>query len=137
MKITMVDSCVLLDIFTEDPDWFAWSAAALATAADSGLLAFNPVIYAEISIGFEQIEELEAALPTDFIKLLPIPREAAFLAGKCFLQYRRRGGTRTATLPDFLIGAHAAVEKMPLITRDTAHFSNYFPSIELINPPQE
>ncbi len=136
MKATMVDSCVLLDVFTEDPDWFAWSSEALAEAADTGVLAINPVIYAEVSIGFERIEDLEAALPGDFVELLPIPREAAFLAGKCFLQYRQRGGIRTAPLPDFLIGAHAAVEKMPLITRDTARFRGYFPSIKLIHPSQ-
>ena len=136
MKATLVYSCVLLDVFTEDPDWFAWSAGALAEAADTGVLAINPVIYAEVSIGFERIEDLEAALPGDFVELLPIPREAAFLAGKCFLQYRQRGGIRTAPLPDFLIGAHAAVEKMPLITRDSARFRGYFPSIKLIHPSQ-
>ena len=134
MKATLVDSCVLLDVFTEDPDWFAWSSSALAEAADKGVLAINPIIYAEISIGFERIEDLEAALPADFVELYPIPREAAFLAGKCFLQYRHRGGTRTAPLPDFLIGAHAAVGGMPLITRDTARFRGYFPSIKLIHP---
>ena len=137
MKATMVDSCVLLDVFTEDPDWFAWSSEALAEAADTGVLAINPVIYAEVSIGFERIEDLEAALPGDFVELLPIPREAAFLAGKCFLQYRQRGGIRTAPLPDFLIGAHAAVGEMPLITRDTARFRGYFPSIKLIHPSQD
>ncbi len=136
MKATMVDSCVLLDVFTEDPDWFAWSSSALAEAADAGVLAINPIIYAEVSIGFERIEDLEMALPGDFVELLPIPREAAFLAGKCFLQYRQRGGIRTAPLPDFLIGAHAAVGEMPLITRDTARFRGYFPSIKLIHPSQ-
>jgi len=134
MKATLVDSCVLLDVFTEDPDWFSWSSSALAVAADTGVLAINPIIYAEVSIGFERIEDLEAALPADFVELCPIPREAAFLAGKCFLQYRRRGGTRTAPLPDFLIGAHAAVEEMSLITRDTVRFRGYFPNVELICP---
>jgi len=136
VKGTIVDSCVLLDVLTEDPDWFEWSADALAGAADGGLLVINPIIYAEVSIGFERIEDLEAALPDSFVVLRPIPREAAFLAGKCFVKYRRRGGTRIAPLPDFLIGAHAAVENMPLVTRDAARFGSYFPSVELIEPPR-
>ncbi len=137
MNGAMVDSCVLLDVLTEDPDWFAWSSETLAAAADRGVLVINPIIYAEVSIGFERIEDLEAVLPESFVVLQPIPREAAFLAGKVFLQYRRRGGTRTAPLPDFLIGAHAAVADMPLVTRDTARFRSYFPSVELIEPGRE
>ncbi len=134
MNGAMVDSCVLLDVLTEDPNWFAWSSEALAATADRGLLMINPIIYAEVSIGFKRIEDLEAVLPASFVVLQPIPREAAFLAGKVFLHYRRRGGTRTAPLPDFLIGAHAAVANMPLVTRDTARFHSYFPSVELIEP---
>ena len=135
MKSFLVDSCVLLDLLTEDADWFAWSSKVLAEAADDGWLVINPVIYAEISIGFERIEDLEAALPGDYIRWRSLPREAAFLAGKCFLQYRRRGGLRTAPLPDFFIGAHAAVEQMPLITRDVARFQTYYPKLPLIQPP--
>lgn len=135
MKSIVVDSCVLLDVLTEDPVWFAWSSKALADAADNGLLVINPIIYAEVSIGFERIEDLEAVLPTDFVAWRSLPREAAFLAGKCFLQYRRRGGQRTAPLPDFFIGAHAAVEQMPLLTRDAGRFQTYFPSLPLIQPP--
>ncbi len=131
----MVDSCILLDVLTEDPHWFDWSSETLAAAADRGLLVINPIIYAEVSIGFHRIEDLEAVLPPSFVVLQPISREAAFLAGKAYLQYRRRGGTKTAPLPDFLIGAHAAVASMPLITRDTARFTSYFPSVELIAPP--
>jgi len=131
----MVDSCVLLDILTEDPEWFAWSAKALSEAVDEGLLAINPIIYAEISISFDRIEDLEAALPANYLLWKPLPPEAAFLAGKCFLKYRRRGGQRTAPLPDFFIGAHAAVEQMPLITRDAARFGTYFPKLSLIQPP--
>jgi hypothetical protein len=135
MKSFLVDSCVLLDILTEDPDWFAWSSQALAEAADDGLLVINPIIYAEISIGFERIEDLEEVLPKDFVLWRPLPRETTFLAGKCFLQYRRRGGQRIVPLPDFFIGAHAAVEQLPLITRDVARFQTYFPKLQLIQPP--
>lgn len=135
MKGTIVDSCVLLDVLTEDPHWFGWSSETLAAAADCGLLVINPIIYAEVSIGFHRIEDIEAVLPPSFVVLQPISREAAFLAGKAYLQYRRRGGIKAAPLPDFLIGAHAAVAGMPLITRDTARFTSYFPSVELIAPP--
>jgi len=130
----MVDSCVLLDVFTQDPRWFAWSSAAMADQADRGALVINPVIYAEISIRFQRIEELEDALPADVFELRPIPREAAFLAGKAFLKYRRGGGQRTQPLPDFMIGAHAAVEKLPLITRDVQRFTTYFPTVQLVRP---
>ena len=130
----MVDSCVLLDIFTEDARWLDWSSGALADAADRDAVILNPVIYAEISIGFGRIEELEYALPADVFTCEPIPREAAFLAGKCFLKYRRRGGARTAPLPDFFIGAHAMVAGLPLITRDTKRFNDYFPKLNLIAP---
>ncbi len=134
MNAVMVDSCVLLDIFTEDPAWFEWSCKALSEAAETRQLITNPIVYAEISVGFAKIEELENALPRGLIEFCPIPREAAFLAGKSFLKYRRRGGTRTSPLPDFFIGAHAAVEKMPLITRDTTHYRRYYPNLELIHP---
>ena len=134
MNGAMVDSCVLLDVLTEDPNWFEWSSEALAATADRGLLVINPIIYAEISTGFERIEDVEAVLPESYVFSQAIPREAAFLAGKVFVQYRRRGGTRTTPLPDFLIGAHAAVADMPLVTRDTARFRSYFPSLELIEP---
>jgi len=130
----MVDSCVFLDIFSRDKHWFDWSAKALADAADEGAIVLNPVIYAEISIRFERIEELEALLPADIFECRSVPREAAFLAGKCFLHYRRRGGRKSLPLPDFFIGAHAAVAKLPLITRDTNRFRDYFPTVELICP---
>lgn len=130
----MVDSCVLLDIFTEDARWLAWSAGALADAADRGGIILNSVIYAEVSIGFDRIEELESVLPVDVFTCKPIPREAAFLAGKCFLKYRRRGGSKTAPLPDFFIGAHALVSGLPLITRDAKRFKDYFPTLNLIAP---
>jgi len=134
MSRVLVDSNVLLDVMTEDKEWFAWSSAALADHADEGVLAINPVIYAEVSIRFERIEDLEAALPPAVVERLPIPWEAAFLAGKCFLRYRRRGGRRQSTLPDFFIGAHAAVAGMPLITRDASRYRTYFPTVHVIAP---
>jgi len=130
----MADSCVLLDVFTQDPTWFEWSSAALSRQADRGTIVINPIIYAEVSVRFERIEELESLLAPDVFEYRPIPKEAAFLAAKCFLRYRRRGGSKALPLPDFLIGAHAAVEKLPLITRDVARFRTYYPSVELICP---
>jgi predicted nucleic acid-binding protein len=130
----LVDSNVLLDVLTEDADWYAWSSAALAAAADEGSLAINPLIYAEVSIGFERVEELDGALPPQMFLRLPLPWEAAFLAGKCFLSYRRAGGIRRSPLPDFYIGAHAAVGRMPLLTRDPARYRTYLPTLDLIAP---
>jgi len=129
-----VDSCVLLDVFTEDPTWFEWSAAALEKAADEGPLVINAVVYAEISVRFERIEELESVLASSGFDNRSIPREAAFLAGKVFLQYRRARGRKAVPLPDFLIGAHAAVERLPLLTRDERRFHTNFPSLRLISP---
>jgi predicted nucleic acid-binding protein len=130
----MVDSNVLLDVVTEDPNWLAWSSRSLAEAAQGHVLVINPVIYAEVSIGFDRIEELDAALPASLVERRPIPLAAAFLAGKCFLKYRRRGGSRHSTLPDFFIGAHAAVEGMTLLTRDATRYKTYFPRLKLICP---
>lgn len=131
-----VDSCVLLDIFTEDTRWYGWSSAALEQAADAGPLVINAIVYAEISVRFARIEELDAILTDDAFDDQPIPREAAFLAGKIFLRYRRAGGQRLSPLPDFLIGAHAAVEQLPLLTRDPRRFRTNFPRLRLITPPQ-
>jgi predicted nucleic acid-binding protein len=130
----LVDSCVLLDVFTEDPTWFRWSSAVLTSQADLGTLVINPIVYTEISIRFEQIEELDAILAGERFEYRDIPRDAAFLAGKVFLRYRRRGGPRPLPLPDFLIGAHAAVEGLALVTRDCHRFQSYFPTVELIRP---
>lgn len=130
----MVDSNVLLDILTEDKSWFAWSAAKLAECAESSTLCINPIIYSEVSVGFNQIEDLEDALPENTFARLHIPYEAAFLAGKCFLRYRRDGGLKRSPLPDFLIGAHAAVGKLTLLTRDSARYRTYFPTLTLIFP---
>jgi len=131
---TLVDSSVLLDILTEDPEWLEWSASALEQRAEESLLVINPIIYAEISIRFERIEDLERALPATMFRRDALPWEAAFLAGKCFLTYRKRGGARRSPLPDFYIGAHAAVAGMTLLTRDEARYRTYFPRLDLIAP---
>jgi predicted nucleic acid-binding protein len=130
----LVDSNVLLDVLTEDPRWSPWSLEALTEQADRDLLAINPIIYAEVSIGFVRIEEIDAALPPPTFHRLALPWEAAFLAGKCFLAYRKRGGVRAAPLPDFYIGAHASVSRMTLLTRDAARYRTYFPQLGLIAP---
>jgi predicted nucleic acid-binding protein len=130
----LVDSSVLLDVMTQDPRWAAWSEEKLAWHAERHLLAINPIIYAEVSVHFQSIEELDDALsPLDFLRL-PLPYEAGFLAAKCFLVYRRRGGQRRAPLPDFYIGAHAATEKLALLTRDVSRYRTYFPTLHLIIP---
>ncbi len=134
----LVDSNVLLDVLTEDPRWYPWSASALAGAAENGRLFLNPIILAEISIGFERIEELDAALPDglapDLLQCTEVPREASFLAGKAFLRYRRGGGTRSSTLPDFFIGAHAAVAGLTLLTRDARRYRHCFPTLHILSP---
>jgi predicted nucleic acid-binding protein len=130
----LVDSSVILDILTEDGNWFAWSAKTLADCAKSNILAVNPIIYAEVSIRFEKMEELDAALPSTYFRHLPLPWEAAFLAGKRFLDYRRKGGQKRSPLPDFYIGAHAEVGDMTLLTRDAARYHTYFPALRIIAP---
>ncbi|WP_432929482.1 type II toxin-antitoxin system VapC family toxin [Microbispora sp. CA-135349] len=133
-QVTLVDSCVLLDVATDDPKWGAWSADALARVLDGGRLIVNPVVYSEVSVGYESIESLDEALPPEDYEREDVPFEAAFLAGKAFLAYRRRGGGKRSPLPDFFIGAHAAVRKYRLLTRDTARYRTYFPTVELIAP---
>ncbi len=130
----MVDSCVLLDIFSHDDAWYEWSSNAVARAADRGSIVLNPIIYSEISVRFRRIEDLETLLSPDIFEYRPIPREAAFLAGKCFLHYRQRGGKKTSPLPDFLIGAHAVIEDIPLITRAPKRFRQYYPGLQIICP---
>lgn len=131
---TLVDSNVLLDILTEDPTWLSWSLDALAAAAEAGPLLINPIIYGEVSIRFTRIEDLDDALPARDYRRLDLPWTAAFLAGKAFAAYRRNGGTRTSTLPDFFIGAHAATQRFALLTRDAARYRTYFPTVELVTP---
>jgi predicted nucleic acid-binding protein len=134
MTAVLVDSNVILDVFTEDPKWSAWSSAALAEATETGWLIINPIIYAEVSIHFLRIEDLDIALPRDRFVREPVPFAAAFLAGKVFLECRRRGGPRPSPLPDFFIGAHAAVAGHRLLTRDPTRFRAHFPKLRLITP---
>jgi predicted nucleic acid-binding protein len=130
----LVDSNVLLDVATGDPVWGTWSGSTLERTADHAVLVINPLVYAEVSIGFETIEELESALPADVYRREDLPYEAAFLAGKSFLAYRREGGTKRSPLPDFYIGAHAAVAGYRLLTRDATRYRTYFPKLQLIAP---
>jgi predicted nucleic acid-binding protein len=132
MAAVLVDTNILLDIYTQDPVWEERSAAAIASVAEVAALVINPIIYAELSVGIEKIEELDQFLGTDF-RRDPLPWEAAFIAGKAFLAYRRRGGL-TAPLPDFYIGAHAAVHGMEILTRDPKRYTSYFPTVKIITP---
>lgn len=131
---TLVDSNVLLDILTEDPVWGDWSTDALADAAEAGPLFINPIVYSEVSIRFTTVEALEEAVPAQDYRREPIPWAAAFLAGKVFLDYRRNKGTKATTLPDFFIGAHAAVTGLDLLTRDVGRYRSYFPTVSLVSP---
>lgn len=134
MKGVLVESNVILDVFLNDPNWADRSEGALEELSAASRLFINPIIYAEISIGFERIEELESALrPTGFV-LLDIPKEVLFLAGKVFLRYKKRHGKRRFPLPDFFIGAHAAVMELALLTRDARRYRSYFPAVRLICP---
>jgi hypothetical protein len=134
MANILVDSNVILDVVTEDPKWYDWSAGQLEKLAESHTLVINPIIYSEVSIGFDRIEDLDRTLPPDFFRRDPLPWEAAFLAGKCFVKYRRSGGKRHSPLPDFYIGAHAAIGGIALLTRDTNRYKSYFPKLALISP---
>lgn len=130
----LVDSNVLIDVIHGDPTWHDRSSAALTEAASNAVLVINPLIYAEVSIGFVHREVLDHSLPADLLQREPLPYDAAFLAGKCFLAYRRAGGTKTSPLPDFYIGAHAAVAGYRLLTRDTRRYGTYFPRLTLLTP---
>lgn len=134
MRTTLVDSSVLLDIATNDPRWLAWSEDQLAIAANESVLVINPIIYAEVSVNYDSIEELDLHLPSDRFRREPLPFEAGFLAGKAYARYRKRGGRRTSPMPDFYIGAHAAISKLRLLTRDARRYRQYFPTVELIAP---
>jgi hypothetical protein len=134
MSEVLVDSNVLIDIMSEDAAWAAWSSETLAWWGDRAMLVINPIIYSEISVRFTRIEDLDDALPETFFRRDALPWDAGFLAGKCFLAYRKAGGARTAPLPDFYIGAHAAVRGMKLLTRDATRYRSYFPKLELITP---
>jgi predicted nucleic acid-binding protein len=131
---TLVDSNVLLDVLNRDPTWGQWSRAALAEAGDAGPLLINQIVYAEVSIRFSDIVEFDGVLSGAGLVRSTMPWPAAFLSDKCYLAYRRRGGAKTSPLPDFYIGAHAAVLGLRLLTRDAARYRTYFPTVELIAP---
>lgn len=130
----LIDSNILLDIASEDSEWYSWSSAAVATEGNSSDLAINPVIYAEASVRYASPAEFDSAFPPDFFRRMPLPYTSAFLAGKAHLAYRNHGGSRVATLPDFFIGAHAAVSNFRILTRDPGRYRTYFPTVELIAP---
>jgi predicted nucleic acid-binding protein len=130
----LVDSNVLLDVIAGDPRWAPWSSTALAAIADESMLVINPLIYAEVSIRYDSIEAVDGVLPPNLFRREDVPYEAAFLAGKAFIQYRERGGKRRSLLPDFLIGAHAAVAGYRMLTRDSRRYRTYFPKLDLIAP---
>ena len=137
MNGVFVDSCVLLDLFTNDRNWADWSENVLEKYSKTNTLYINSIVYTEISIGFQRIEEVEAAISELGVKVLEIPREALFLTGKVFLEYRRNKGTKRSPLPDFFVGAHAIVSQFNLITRDCGKYKTYYPQLKLINPRNE
>ena len=131
---TLVDSNVILDIATKDDQWGAWSREALRSARDRGRVIINPIVYAEVSVGYPSIEALDEVIPSaDFVRE-ELPYVAGFLAGKAYLAYRKRGGNKRSPLADFYIGAHAATRSYRLLTRDSARYRTYFPTVELILP---
>lgn len=132
--MTLVDTNVLLDLVTDDPKWAEWSIAQLEAASLQGPLLINDEVYAELAVRYNRIEDLDAFLDEAGLEIAPIPRAALFLAGKVFTKYRKSGGSRTGVLPDFFIGAHAAVNGLPLLTRDVGRYRTYFPSLKLITP---
>ena len=134
MSQILVDANVLLDVLSEDATWFEWSAATLEHCAAEGQLCINPIIYAEVSVGFDRIEALDSALPSADFTRFPLPWEAGFLAGKVFLRYRRVKGVRRSPLPDFYIGAHAALAGLPLMARDVPRYRTCYPQLVLICP---
>ena len=134
MAGTLVDANVLLDVLTQDDEWFDWSSAMLQEAAHRGPLVINPIIYAEVSGGFNRIEELEDALPPAYYRRADLPWPAGFLAGHAYREYRRGGGTLRSPMPDFYIGAHAAVAQLTLLTRDARRYRTYFPSVKILAP---
>jgi predicted nucleic acid-binding protein len=136
MKDVLVDSSVILDVFLDDPQWGDWSEGMLAKLSRTSALLINTIIYTEISIGFERIEELEKAVSECGFKMAAIPKEALFLAGKAYVRYKKRKGKRVAPLPNFLIGAHAAVGGLELVTRDVRRIKTYFPGVKIISPYQ-
>ena len=134
MKGVFVDSNIILDVFLDDPKWADWSESTLERYSENSTLYINPIVYTEISIGFERIEDLEYAMINGGFKIVPLSKEALFLAGKTFLTYRKNKGTKVSPLPDFYIGAQAAVLGLELITRDVTRYQTYFPTVRLVYP---
>jgi len=134
MKGVMVDSNIVLDVFLNDLKWADWSESKLDEYDQLGILYINSIVYSEISIGFDRIEDLESAIVRAGFQMLEIPKEALFLAGKAYLKYKKRKGTKRTPLPDFFIGAQAAVQNLDLITRDVSRYQSYFPTVKLISP---
>ncbi len=130
----LVDTNVLVDLLEDDPEWADWSVAQLRAQSQLHRLCINPVIYAELSLTFSTFEALDEVLESLRIPVIELPRPALFLAGKAFVQYRRRGGTKGNVLPDFFIGAHAAVARWPVLTRDASRYASYFPTVALVTP---
>lgn len=134
MTGVLVDSNVIFDLLSSDAEWFDWSVAAIESAAESARLVINPVIFAEVSIRYSDVSDVDEAVPHDMFDREALSYEAAFLAGKVFVQYRRQGGTRSTVLPDFFVGAHALIAGYRLLTRDPARYRTYFPKLKLIAP---
>ena len=136
MNGILVDSCVLLDLFTNDENWADWSEATLEKYSQTNTLYINSIVYTEVSIGFDRVEEVESAIEALGVRVLELPREALFLTGKAYLEYRKNKGTKTSPLPDFFIGAHASVSRFGLVTRDMARYKTYFPQVNIIHPDE-
>ena len=134
MKGVLVDSNIVLDVFLDDPKWADWSESKLDEYDQLGILYINSIVYSEISVGFKRIEDLESAIVRGGFQMLETPKEALFLAGKAYLKYKKRKGIKRAPLPDFFIGAQAAVQNLDLITRDVSRYQSYFPTVKLITP---
>lgn len=134
MNGILVDSCVLLDLFTDDESWADWSEHTLEKFSQTNSMYINSIVYTEVSIGFNKVEEVESAVESLGIKVLEMPREALFLTGKAYIKYRKNKGTKTSPLPGFFIGAHASVSQFGLVTRDLARYKTYFPQVHLIHP---
>jgi predicted nucleic acid-binding protein len=134
MAVILIDSCIVTDLADPESAWFEWSASTVERLDQNNTMVINPIIYAECSVGFARIEEVETLFETLGFAMKPVPREALFLAGKAFLQYKKHKGEKGNVLPDFFIGAHAAISGYSLISRDKGRFSTYFPSVELIIP---
>jgi predicted nucleic acid-binding protein len=132
--MVLVDTNVLIDVLQEDPRWVTWSQSQLDAASMTDSLAINPIIHSELSMAFAKIEDLDAVIADAQVRIAQIPNEALFLAGKAFLNYRRSLGTKQSTLPDFYIGAHAAVMQWPILTRDARRYRTYYPTVQLITP---